>query len=74
MMKNKGRVEVNRELCKGCYLCIHACKKGVLSIDETPAALGVYPVKASGTACVGCGNCYVVCPDLCITVYCEEAE
>jgi len=87
-MAKKGKVEIDRDLCKGCLLCVRACPVKVLEADTEFNASGCYPAKAvlldkcepapsltatSGQAkvplCIGCGNCYEVCPDVCIRVY-----
>jgi 2-oxoglutarate ferredoxin oxidoreductase subunit delta len=74
-MARRGKVEINRELCKGCYLCIRACPVKVLEADAVPNSTGSYPSKPVHIEkCIACGNCYEVCPDVCITVYeLEEA-
>ncbi|MCL2878662.1 MAG: 4Fe-4S binding protein [Treponema sp.] len=69
-MAKKGKVEINRELCKGCYLCVRACPMKVLEIDKELNSSGSYPSKSvHGEKCIACGNCYQVCPDVCIRVY-----
>ena len=69
-MAKKGKVEIDRELCKGCLLCIRACPVKVLELDTEMNSQGVYPSKAvQADKCIACGNCYEVCPDVCIEVY-----
>ena len=73
-MAKKGKIEIDRELCKGCFLCIRACPLKVLEIDKEPNSSGVYPSKVVyAEKCIACGNCYEVCPDVCITVYQTDA-
>jgi 2-oxoglutarate ferredoxin oxidoreductase subunit delta len=74
-MARRGKVEIERELCKGCYVCIRACPVKVLEADTLPNSTGSYPSKPVHIEkCIACGNCYEVCPDVCITVYeLEEA-
>ncbi|MHC6202848.1 4Fe-4S dicluster domain-containing protein [Breznakiellaceae bacterium SP9] len=73
-MAKKGKVEIDRDLCKGCFLCIQACPVKVLEEDTAVNSGGSYPIKAVHIEkCIACGNCYQVCPDLCITVYEEGA-
>jgi 2-oxoglutarate ferredoxin oxidoreductase subunit delta len=64
--RGHGRVEIDRERCKGCALCVRACS--LLTIDSVQNSSGVYPAKTAGL-CSGCGRCYTVCPDVCISVY-----
>jgi len=69
-MAKKGKVIINRELCKGCYLCVRACPLKVLEKDAELNSTGSYPAKFSAPEkCIACGNCYEVCPDVCIEVF-----
>jgi len=70
-MARKGRVAIDRELCKGCYLCIGACPVKMLEKDTKANSSGSYPVMPAGgtAACIACGNCYEVCPDVCIEIF-----
>jgi 2-oxoglutarate ferredoxin oxidoreductase subunit delta len=73
-MARRGKVVIDRELCKGCYLCIRACPVKVLERDDRPNASGSYPsVPVQVDKCIACGNCFEVCPDVCIEVYDMEA-
>ncbi|MDR1302757.1 MAG: 4Fe-4S dicluster domain-containing protein [Treponema sp.] len=72
-MARKGTIVIDRELCKGCLLCVHFCPLHVLEADTQPNTTGSYPSKVvHQEACTGCGNCFEVCPDICITVYARE--
>ena len=69
-MARRGKVVIDRELCKGCFLCIRACPLKVLEADAEPNSTGSYPSKAVHIEkCIACGNCYEVCPDVCIEVF-----
>jgi len=83
-MAKRGKIEIDRELCKGCFLCIRACPLKLLEADTTLNASGSYPSRmvspekcepasslttTSGQVCIACGNCYEVCPDVCIRVF-----
>ena len=63
MAKIIGAVDIDRERCKGCDLCVVACPCSVLAL-ETKDVNDVAP-----EACIGCAACATVCPDGCITVY-----
>jgi len=69
-MAKKGKVIIDRELCKGCLLCLRACPVKVLEEDAELNSSGCHPSKAvQADKCIACGNCYEVCPDVCIEVY-----
>jgi 2-oxoglutarate ferredoxin oxidoreductase subunit delta len=69
-MARRGKVAIDRELCKGCYLCIRACPVKVLEKDTEPNSSGTYPCKAvQPEKCIACGSCYEVCPDVCISIF-----
>ena len=69
-MARKGRIVVDRELCKGCYLCIRSCPMKVIEKDTEPNSQGTYPAKPVVLEkCIACGNCFEVCPDVAIQVY-----
>jgi 2-oxoglutarate ferredoxin oxidoreductase subunit delta len=74
-MPAKGWIEVNELHCKGCELCVPACPKDVLIIDqESFTPKGYHPVKLIGSDCTGCAICAVVCPDAAITVFREAKQ
>jgi 2-oxoglutarate ferredoxin oxidoreductase subunit delta len=69
-MANKGKIEIDRERCKGCLLCTRACPMKVLEASAEPNSWGYYPSSvAHPDKCIACGNCFAVCPDVAITVY-----
>ena len=70
-MARKGKVVIDRDLCKGCYLCIHACPVKALEKDNELNLTGIHPSKPGENQgkCIACGNCYEVCPDVCIQVF-----
>jgi 2-oxoglutarate ferredoxin oxidoreductase subunit delta len=66
----KGKITIDREMCKGCYLCIRACPLKILEAETVMNSSGSYPVKViNAEKCIACGNCYEVCPDVCIEVF-----
>ena len=69
-MAKKGKIVIDRELCKGCFLCIRACPVKALQADTQLNTSGSYPAKfVLAEKCIACGNCYEVCPDVCIEIY-----
>lgn len=78
----KGRIEIDRERCKGCGLCITVCPKDNISISEEINAKGYYPASFAESEaetddksqCTGCAMCAITCPDVAIEVYRESKE
>ena len=75
-MKKRYRVSFNRDKCKGCELCINACPRKILALENTVNAKGYSPAGImEQEKCIGCCSCAQMCPDLCISVYeLEEGE
>ena len=74
--KKKGKIIINRDICKGCYLCVSVCPNGVIQVSEKLNQQGYYPVETisdnkEGKTCVGCALCAIICPDVAIEVYRE---
>jgi 2-oxoglutarate ferredoxin oxidoreductase subunit delta len=71
----KGKIEIDRERCKGCYICVSVCPSGNLTVDEQMNKKGYRPASfdtAGGEnkkGCTGCAMCATVCPDVAIEVY-----
>ena len=64
---SKVKLDVSR--CKGCFLCISVCPKGVLAPSDELGDKGFGSVKiVDEESCIGCGLCYKMCPDYCIEV------
>lgn len=59
----RGTVKIDVEACKGCELCIDACRPGVLAMttDHSNTRGYRYPQLAAG--CTACRACVQVCPD-----------
>lgn len=70
----QGLVKINGERCKGCELCVAACPKGLIRIDEAATnGKGYHPACVTDRkACIGCANCALMCPDGALSVYQEE--
>ena len=58
----RGTVVIDIDRCKGCDLCVPACRPGVLSMSDAVNATGYhYPELVPG--CTACSACRDVCPD-----------
>jgi len=64
-------LDIRAEHCKGCELCITACPKHCLALDESQVnVLGYHPIQLTdAAACTSCAFCARVCPDAVFTVY-----
>jgi 2-oxoglutarate ferredoxin oxidoreductase subunit delta len=62
--KDRGRLVVHTDCCKGCGLCVAHCPPQVIVIDdEAINALGYHPARYSGSGCTACGICFYSCPE-----------
>lgn len=55
-------LELRRELCNGCGMCVEVCPHAVFAIENRQASLPGY------AACMECGACEINCPTGAITV------
>jgi indolepyruvate ferredoxin oxidoreductase beta subunit len=58
------RVEIRRDWCKGCNICVSLCPERVLSMDRHEIAVASNPDR-----CTGCGLCVRLCPDFAVDVW-----
>lgn len=64
-----NRVTFNKELCKGCGLCVQACPKKILRLGDSINSMAYnYAVITDMEACIGCASCAMMCPDTVIKV------
>ncbi len=65
-----NKVTFNVERCKGCGLCVEACPKKILTLDETVLnGKGYHPAKMTEQEkCIACAMCAMMCPDCVIKV------
>ncbi len=62
-------VHIDKQVCKGCELCVAACPQGVLGRARHINTRGYFPAEVTrGGQCIGCRICAVTCPDVAITV------
>jgi 2-oxoglutarate ferredoxin oxidoreductase subunit delta len=63
-------VTVNEDLCKGCGLCVDACPKKIMKLDNTHINQKGYHTAhcAAMAECIGCAFCATMCPDVAIVV------
>ncbi|MCM8789740.1 MAG: 4Fe-4S dicluster domain-containing protein [Candidatus Omnitrophica bacterium] len=65
-----SKIIIDKEKCKGCFLCISACPKKLIKNSGRINKRGLNFVEfIKGGDCLGCSFCAIVCPDWCIEVY-----
>lgn len=73
----KGKTEIAVDMCKGCGLCLDACKFKVIELSrqgQTNKYGYRYLTVARPEHCTGCGMCALMCPDSAITVWRRAAK
>lgn len=68
----RGTLVIDTERCKGCGVCITACKLNVIGLSKKVNGKGYNYLEMQSDACVGCANCALICPDGVISVYREK--
>lgn len=66
-----GAIEVDKEVCIGCGLCVKVCPGDVLMLDENkkPAPnAAIADLTGGDQACASCGACQAICPQEAITI------
>ncbi|MDA8079704.1 MAG: ferredoxin family protein [Nitrospiraceae bacterium] len=72
-MSPKGKIRIDKVLCKGCGYCVDTCPAGVIVIRRHFNSQGYFPAAAGHPEkCTGCAMCARVCPEIAITVYREN--
>jgi len=65
-----AKITIDKEKCKGCFLCVGVCPKASIKAEKTLNKKGVNPVAFEDKGdCLGCSFCAIICPDCCIEVY-----
>jgi 2-oxoglutarate ferredoxin oxidoreductase subunit delta len=71
-MAAKGKITIDRDLCKECHFCISVCKRNQIEPSKEYNAKGYRPVVFVGNGeCTGCALCATMCPEIAIEVYRE---
>ena len=68
-MAFKGTIEIDRQRCKGCSVCITNCPNKCIQLSRTVNSKGYRYAELANDQCIGCASCAIVCPDSVITVY-----
>jgi len=59
------KVTFNADRCKGCSLCVTACPKKIVALDDGQFnARGFHPARITDQdSCIACAFCAMMCPD-----------
>lgn len=65
-----GTVEIDKEKCKGCEICVKVCPVDVLEMTDEVNEWGYHiPRLKADDVCTGCKVCAWMCPDYAIIVF-----
>jgi len=72
--KNKGFISIDKEVCKGCYLCVSVCPLKLIGVSDKLNMKGFYPAEPRDAedkkkGCIACTQCALTCPDVAIEVF-----
>ena len=62
-------VQIEKDRCKGCELCVQACPQEIIKMSKEINTKGYfYAQVVDQPRCIGCQLCAIICPDLAIEV------
>ncbi|MCK5451412.1 MAG: 4Fe-4S binding protein [Candidatus Omnitrophica bacterium] len=68
-MADENKINIDKEKCKGCMLCIGVCPMKILKASGKVNSRGLEYVEVENPEkCTGCGMCVMVCPDCAIVI------
>lgn len=62
-------IEVDRNYCKGCGLCMGVCPHKLIVWSADAGETGFWVEQRDAEKCTGCKLCGIMCPDAAISVY-----
>ena len=64
------KITVDKDVCKGCGLCVRACPKKIMELSKTTLnTKGYHPAECINLeACIACAACARNCPDAAIQI------
>jgi 2-oxoglutarate ferredoxin oxidoreductase subunit delta len=73
--KQKGKIVIDRALCKGCKYCIMSCPSHAITLDEKFNDAGFFTaVFSHPEKCTGCAICANMCPEIAIEVWRQSSD
>jgi NAD-dependent dihydropyrimidine dehydrogenase PreA subunit len=52
-MANRGKIEIEKDECKGCAVCIDACPPKVIRLSDSLNVQGYHSAEYLGDGCTG---------------------
>ena len=63
-------IRIDKNHCKGCALCTHACPQQIISMSTDITVRGYFYARLHDPSrCIGCRLCAITCPDAAIEVH-----
>ena len=70
---NNRMIQINKDACKGCGICIVMCPVKILEFSNDLNKVGVhFPEVTDEAKCTKCENCMIYCPDFAMVVMKNE--
>lgn len=67
--------KINKNLCKGCGICVEFCPKHILKIGDERNRKGVFYCQITDQdQCIACLSCAMMCPEGAIETSKSEGE
>jgi 2-oxoglutarate ferredoxin oxidoreductase subunit delta len=63
-----SKIEIKKDVCKGCGLCAEFCPKKIITIGGTNLKGYSYATVFDVDKCIACCSCAIMCPDGAITI------
>ena len=71
----KGKIHIEKDMCKGCAFCVEYCPKDVLELSEEFNVKGYHPPSIKNEDdCLYCQLCETICPEFAIFVTLKKEE
>ena len=64
----KAKATADTSLCKGCRLCGDVCPVNAIEPLTEINKKGYEIIRIKEEICIGCGQCYKICPDYVFTI------